>query len=639
MPKKKPTPQLRRHPIPLGRGGKWWHEQVRRNVRAIFDGLVRKGAPADRATMSRAYAFAIGSLVRYGYLKRHAKGGLYVTEKGLAKSREKLRTPDAKKKHAAYERQLALVRKPRRRRNPEDPAELARRRAAARSREPRELFPDDVEARTHYTVFLVDPMEIIEPYIATQQGSADASLAAAVQAFVHNHADEVNAALRARATNTPYISPAPRAEAPPTIAPPPITYPTPVARRPLRSAQGMLAEASREEVRKRLREITPIGEDDLPPVGEESVIGQQLRAQGYKTPEERYAARREASLEKREYFARPDSYRITLSRLTDTRGKTMYYLVYPMTPQRTGAAFNVRKVTNELYNTAVRDIVRPLLAGYMDEQGEWHPGKVSGFNTLPFEEQEKAIKDYARGRKFDIPEIKSTKLTVEDIANTDFIGNNKDEATRLFMYIHTKGSNLKDTAVPKGWTKIWPRPGVSDPTGVRVYETDDRVAAQLAIRRLQPKIMEGVQLLPRDVQQAIERKMGAVIGEFREKGEAWRQRKRLVQFTKQRAIAELMSRHPNWESYDPEDWGQLKDLATHNALIAAGYTEEEEPSEAGPTLVRGPRTGYTSIVTPETPPAPKSSLVLTETAAPSSFADRMRARFGAKPKKNPSRRR
>ena len=77
---------MRKHPIALGRGAKWWREQVRRNVSAIFDGLVRKGAKADRATMSRAYAFAIGSLVKHGYLKRTDKG-LMVTDKGLARVR------------------------------------------------------------------------------------------------------------------------------------------------------------------------------------------------------------------------------------------------------------------------------------------------------------------------------------------------------------------------------------------------------------------------------------------------------------------------------------------------------------------------------------------------------------------------
>jgi hypothetical protein len=527
MASKKPTPQLRRHPIPLGRGGKWWHEQVRRNVRAIFDGLVRKGAPADRATMSRAYAFAIGSLVRYGYLKRHAKGGLYVTEKGLAKSREKLRTPDAKKKHAAYERQLALVRKPRRRRNPEDPAELARRRVAARSREPRELFPDDVEARTHYMVFLVDPMEIIEPYIAMQQGRADASLTAAVRAYVYNHADEVNAALRAHATKTPYFRPSPPEEVAPAAAPAP--------RRRLVPRLASLTpepEPAPVEIRTGLRQSRPVSFEEE--YGFSGTMSEAMTEAGVADAAAKAAKRRAARdllNERREVMSRQGMNRPQMmSSFDPATGMTTWSMMIPFMKRRTGADVTISRIRSEVARAA---------------------GYPEGDERITV-------------RTLTIPQIADTDILRAQFPNEQA---RLAEATRLFQTIHSRGISLIALPRMKGWTKI----GTDKATRATYYETQAPTAVAWAIANVAPEMAPGTASpLPQQLMQTIARVGGTMTAEKI----AQRQREATQKREKQALRLAITGRRmvdPEMQARTAEERKKLIELDVTKAMAERGY--------------------------------------------------------------------
>lgn len=453
MPSKKPTQKLRQHPLPLGRGGKWWHEQVRRNVRAIFDGLVRKGAAADRATMSRAYAFAIGSLVRYGYLKRTTKG-LYVTEKGLGKSREKLRTPDAKKKHAAYERQLALVRKPRSRRNPDEPP--------SRYAEAQEMFPQDDEARNEYTVFLIDPMEAVEPYLRHTTGQAPSrSIALALEAYAARHPAELRAALRARQTGTPYVSPTPNVD---RLSGRSTTR---------RSLPSLIPEPAAPPVgiRTGMRSMKPVSyEDEYGEYG--GGMNEAMTAAGVEDSAAKAAKRRAARdllNERRDVLSRQGMNKpLMMSTFDPGTGMTTWTLMIPIVKRRTGADVTVSRIRSEV-------------------------DKGSDERT------------------------RTTQLTVQQIADTDILRDKfrdpkarLDEATRLYQVIHSRGGSTAAPSRLKGWTKT-----ASDPsTRAAYYETQAPTAVAWAMANLGPDTQQGTEMpLPPQLMQQILRVGGTDVAD------------------------------------------------------------------------------------------------------------------------------
>jgi hypothetical protein len=509
MPSKKPTQKLRQHPIPLGRGGKWWHEQVRRNVRAIFDGLVRKGAPADRATMSRAYAFAIGSLVRYGYLKRTTKG-LYVTEKGLAKSREKLRTPDAKKKHAAYERQLALVRKPRRRRNPDEPP--------SRYNEAAVLFPTNEEARRHYTIFLIDPMEAVEPFLAAKTGQIEPALAMAVNEYSTRHRAELGAALRARQTGTPYISPTPSTDR---------LMGRSTARRSLPS---LIPEP---EVRTGMRPMTPVSyEEEYGEYG--GTMSEAMTEAGIADAAAKAAKRRAARdllNERRDVMARAGSFRpLMMSAFDPATGETTWTMVIPFQKRRTGADVTISRIRSEVARKA----------GYPEGDER----------------------------------VTVRKLTIEQIADTDILRDQfRDdakrlaEATRLYQTIHSRGISLVALPRMRGWTKI----GTDKATRAAYYETQAPTAVAWAIANVGPERQSGTaEPLPAPLMQRLTRIGGTAASEKIAQRQRGAVKKREAQALRL-AIKGRQMADPTMRARPEEERQKLIELETARQLAARGY--------------------------------------------------------------------
>jgi hypothetical protein len=84
-----------------------FQEQRRRCVLAVYNRLVASGEPEGRQTTSRAFAICTKQLQRYGYI---VPGTARPTQKGMARSLEKLAGPQAAERRAAYEQVLRTAR-------------------------------------------------------------------------------------------------------------------------------------------------------------------------------------------------------------------------------------------------------------------------------------------------------------------------------------------------------------------------------------------------------------------------------------------------------------------------------------------------------------------------------------------------
>lgn len=525
---------MRQHPIALGRGAKWWREQVRRNVSAIFDGLVRKGAKADRATMSRSYAFAIGSLVKHGYLKRTDKG-LMVTEKGLAKSREKLRTVGARKKHEHFEKQLALVRK--------GPA-----RRPANKRKTRRNPPAGA---------VIPPKSLAKAVAENEYGPLPRS-----------PRPELAAALKAKGWTDDELALMDVAQM--LVANNDRLYET-VMRR-VRAAEIARMEGVRareiEGRRPRLpafltapveeeRTLTPLGERLLAQFGGDV---EMRRTFGLLTPEEQEAMELERSIRRgitREVRGRRETYVYRMSEEMGPNGRKVWFLIVPQFVRRTGAQTKVSKMVNGVRLLRMREIIEPELRRVMPDYARLTEGEQIDA-IRKYYKQYRAKVDDARqdddGRSY--TQVSAARLDLGEMmyglalsalrpATGDYpryptqeeIAAQEEEAKRLFIVIHTRGGAIDRQKVPGGWEYVWHN---KDAPYERVYKTTSVAAGMNAIQQLSPQMVGIVNVLPPNVMRELFVRAGAVIGE---RAEGERQRtiaKRVASAARRRAQAEVM---------------------------------------------------------------------------------------------------
>jgi len=528
MPAKKPA--MRKHPIALGRGAKWWREQVRRNVSAIFDGLVRKGAKADRATMSKAYAFAIGGLVKHGYLKRTAKG-LMVTDKGLAKSREKLRTVGARKKHEHYERQLALVRKPRRGRARRNPA-------------PDKHWPDSQVAR-----------EIVMEEV----GSAGASIPRVTRDRLVAEgwpADEVEAATVAQilvvASPSLYEAAMRREEG--------LTQQlTSAARGPRKRALPayLTAEIDRDE--RAERELPEFAQKML------ETDPEGARKLGIFAPAERAAieeARKMRRYEMREIGGRAESYRFQMAQGIGANGKDEWVLVSPAMSglRRTAAQTKTRRAMGGLRKYRIREMVEAdFLRDVRDIDGltgreilallyRYYEQHKLKYEAVRVSAGQASVRDFMIGLSQAEENPVLWPLGIGDDALRELLAPFADEATRLYMVQHTRG-NFDPVKVPGGWDLFW----TDNVTASRAYVTQARGAAANARLLLDPLIVGRVQILRPEVERALMMRSGVAIGEKMAAETLKRRAKRQKSATTRREKAALMAADPMFHSLTREE--------------------------------------------------------------------------------------
>jgi len=557
---------MRQHPIALGRGAKWWREQVRRNVSAIFDGLVRKGAKADRATMSRSYAFAIGSLVKHGYLKRTDKG-LMVTEKGLAKSREKLRTVGARKKHEHFEKQLALVRKgPARRpankrktrRNPPEGV-IAPARSIAKSVAENEYGP--LPARVPPTIIAK----------AKKAGWTDEELAGMDNAQIFVVAD-------------PRLSE--------------------IARRRSLAATAGLIEGTRrlaEEARRpRLPAFltAPVGlepESTLTPLGEalRAQFGgdeEMRRAFRLLSPEEQEAIETERSIRRgiaRDVRARRETYVYRMGEEMGPSGK-VWFLIAPQITNRTGAQTKIQRMVNGVRLLRQRQIIEPDLRAKIPDYDAYLPAmQIDAIKK--YYKQYRAKVDDARqdedGRSY--TQVSAARLDLGEMMyglalaalqnsrwpTEEEILDQMDEAKRLFLVIHTRGGSTTKSPIPGGWDFVWRN---SDAPYETVYKTTSLAAGMNAIQQLSPQMVGIVNVLPTDVMRTLFVRSGAMIGERAEGERQRRIAKKAASVARRRAQAEVMQAMGvrEFRMLDPEE-----QRALGLAQMRRGEPESDEPRE------------------------------------------------------------
>ena len=601
---------MRKHPIALGRGAKWWREQVRRNVSAIFDGLVRKGAKADRATMSRAYAFAIGSLVKHGYLKRTDKG-LMVTDKGLAKSREKLRTVGARKRHEHFEKQLALVRK--------GPA-----RRPANKRKTRRNPPEGT---------VIPPKSLAKAVAENEYGPLPRS-----------PRPELAAALKSKGWTDDELALMDVAQM--LVVNDDRLYET-VMRR-VRAEQIARMEGVRareiEGRRPRLpafltapieeeRTLTPLGERLRAQFGDDA---EMRRTFGLLTPEEQEAMELERSIRRgitREVRGRRETYVYRMSEEMGPDSRKVWFLIVPQFIRRTGAQTKVSKMVNGVRLLRLRQIIEPELRRVMPDYDRFTEGEQIDA-IRKYYKQYRAKVDDARqdedGKQFtqvsaarlNLPEIKyGLALTALRPATGDYprfptqeeVEAQEDEAKRLFIVIHTRGGAIDRQKVPGGWEYVWHN---KDAPYERVYKTASVAAGMNAIMQLKPQMIGIVNVLPQNVMRELFVRAGAVIGE---RAEGERQRtvaKRVASASRRRAQAEVMQTIGvgEFRMLDPEE---QRSLAAAQLRRARGEPEPtrgprrapftEQTAEETREAVRGRRVMPFAVEEDVTPVVPTTS--------------------------------
>lgn len=586
MPAKKPA--LRQHPIALGRGAKWWREQVRRNVSAIFDGLVRKGAKADRATMSRAYAFAIGSLVKHGYLKRTAKG-LMVTDKGLAKSREKLRTVGARKKHEHFEKQLALVRKPRSR---------ARRNPAPGLRWPdpkiaREIVQEDYEGLVPTKL----PANLMAKLVAKGWPAEEIREATPAQAIVaytpvlYERAMEREKALTERLTAA--------------------------ARGTRRALPAFLTAPALTPEERAEQELSPFALRML------ETDPEGARKLGIMRPEDRAAveeARKMRRYEMREIGGRAETYRFMMAQYVGEDGRDEWVLVTPAISglRRAPAQAKVRKAMAGLRRHMIRELVEydfarevnPAAVAEMTDREvmaliqKYYDQHRLKYGQVAASQAKATVLDFMIGLAMaeDQPQIWPIDTPREELQQ--MLAPYADEATRLYVITHTRGK-FDPVKVPGGWDFFWK----DDVTASRAYVTQSRAAAAQARLFLDPVIVGRVQILRPEIERALMLRAGTKIGEQMEAETLRRRMKRQTSATRRRAEAVVMAADPRFASRSPEEQAEILRMGVLRATGQAPVAPTAPPVDVG-SLFSGPRATFV--------PAGSKPAAAPKAAAPSS---------------------
>ena len=341
----------------------------------------------------------------------------------------------------------------------------------------------------------------------------------AVNEYSTRHRAELGAALRARQTGTPYISPTPSTD-----------------RLMGRSATRRLLPSliPEPEIRTGMRPMTPVSyEEEYGEYG--GTMSEAMTEAGIADAAAKAAKRRAARdllLERRDVAGRGSEMFVPQLRSVydQAAGEHVWYLTAPFKRTRTGADILISRIRAEIARAA----------GYPEGDERVTVGK----------------------------------LTIDQIADTDILREKFSDptarragATRLFKTIKSRGVSISAAPKIKGWTKI----GTDKATRQAIYETRARTAVAWAIANIKPETAPGTEMpLPPEIMQQIMRAGGVEATERIEQQLREEQKKREATAIRRVAEAEILA-SPDVASMSPEERKRRTELAQTRALTERGY--------------------------------------------------------------------